>query len=161
MAKSLHTVAQQKRNLLEALRASLGVVETACQKAGVPRRTHYYWLEKDPKYAAAATEIDDVAIDFGESMLFKLMKGYDLPDTKIFLNSDSKQPITVPFRKHIGTDASAVIFFLKTRGKKRGYIEKTQVESHNKVEVMNMQVEVVPAVGGIPLARSEKEVQGV
>lgn len=161
MGKSLHTVAHQKRLMVEALRKSLGVVETACQNAGVPRRTHYDWLKKDAKYAAQLAELDDVAIDFGESQLYKLMRGYSLPDTKVFLNSDSKEPIIVPITKHIGTDASAVIFFLKTRGKARGYIEKTQVENQNKVELMNMQLEIVPAVGGIPLARSEKEVHGV
>ena len=152
-------LAQQKRTLLDALRQSLGVVETACKAAGIPRRTHYNWLKKDAKYAAEVAEIDDVAIDFGESQLYKLMRGYTLPDTKVFLNRDSMQPIIVPITKHIGTDASAVIFFLKTRGKKRGYIEKTQVETENKVQVMTMKVEIVPAVGGIPLASSEKEVQ--
>jgi hypothetical protein len=168
MGKSLHTVAQQKRNLLDALRASLGVVETACQKAGVPRRTHYDWLKKDSKYAAAVAEVDEVAIDFGESQLIKLMKGYEVPDSKVFLvdhielkggkSVTTKKPLIVPIRKHIATDASSVIFFLKTRGKKRGYIEKTQVENENKVQVMSMKVEVLPALGGIPLARSEKEV---
>jgi hypothetical protein len=144
MGKSLHTVAQQKRDLLEALRASLGVVETACQKVGVARRTHYYWLEKDPKYAAAVAEVEDVAIDFGESQLYKLMKGYQLPDSKVFLidhievnggkTVTTKKPLVVPLTKHVGTDASSVIFFLKTRGKKRGYIEKTQVEHSGAID---------------------------
>jgi len=161
MGKSLDTAAHQKKRLLAALRASLGVVETACNNAKVARSNHYLWLKKDPKYAAAVAEVDSVAVDFGETMLHKLMRGYTMDDTKVFLNSDSKKPIIVPIKKHIGTDASAVIFFLKTKGKARGYVEKTQVETESKVEVMNMQVEVVPAVGGIPLARSEKEVQGV
>ena len=120
MGKSSYTVVQQKKKLLEALRANLGVVETACKAAGVARQNHYDWLKKDTKYAAAFEEIDDVAIDFGESMLFKLMRGYTLPDSKVFLDRDTKQPIVVPITKHIGTDASSVIFFLKTRGKKRG-----------------------------------------
>jgi hypothetical protein len=68
-------------------------------------------MKKDPKYAAEVAEVDEVAIDFGESQLYKLMKGYTLPDTKVFLNSDSKQLIIVPITKHVGTDASAVIFF--------------------------------------------------
>ena len=159
MGKSLDTAAHQKKRLLAALRASLGVVETACNNAKVARSNHYHWLKKDPKYAAAVAQVDDVAVDFGETMLHKLMRGYTLPDTKVFLNSDSKQPIVVPITKHIGTDASAVIFFLKTKGKARGYVEKTQVENQNKVEVLTMKVEIVPAVGGIPLAGSEKEVQ--
>jgi hypothetical protein len=169
MGKSSLTVAHQKRLMVDALRKSLGVVETACQNAGVPRRTHYDWLKKDAKYAADVAEVDDMAIDFGESQLYKLMKGYTLPESKVFLidhievkggkTVTTKKPLTVPLTKHVGTDASAVIFFLKTRGKKRGYIEKTQVESENKVVVMNMKVEIVPALGGIPLARSEKEVK--
>lgn len=171
MARNTAHTAQQKSTMLDALRASLGVVETACKAAGVGRRTHYDWLEKDARYAAAVAEVDEVAIDFGESQLYKLMKGYTLPESKVFLvdhievkagkTVTTKKPLIVPLVKQIGTDASAVIFFLKTRGKKRGYIEKTQVETENKVEVMNMQVEVVPALGGIPLARSEKEVDGV
>lgn len=128
MGKSSLTVAQQKKKLLESLRASLGVVETACKRAGVPRRNHYDWLKKDKKYAAEVEEIEDVALDFGESQLHKLMNGYTVPDVKVFLNSDNKEPIIVPLQKHVGPDAGAVIFFLKTKGKKRGFIEKTQVE---------------------------------
>jgi len=171
MGKSSYTVVQQKKNLLEALRANLGVVETACKAAGVARQNHYDWLKKDEKYAAAVAEVDDVAIDFAESHLYKAIKGYTLPDSKVYLidhievkggkTVTTKKPLVVPITKHIGTDVTATIFLLKTKGKKRGYIEKTQVETENKVEVMNMKVEVVPAVGGIPLARSEKEVHGV
>jgi hypothetical protein len=130
--------------MLEALRASLGVVETACQKAGVGRRTHYTWLKEDEEYAAAVAEVDDVAIDFGESQLYKLMKGYTLPDSKVFMvdhiemhggkTVTTKKPLVVPVTKHIGTDASAVIFFLKTKGKKRGYVEKTQVEHSDTMD---------------------------
>jgi hypothetical protein len=160
MGKSLDTAAQQKKRLLLALRASLGVVETACNTAKVARSNHYLWLKKDPKYAAEVAEVDDVAIDFGESQLYKLMKGYTLPDTKVFLNSDSKQPIIVPITKHIGTDASAVIFFLKTRGKKRGYIERSEVTGKDGTPIAgNITVQVLPA--GPPLASSEKEVDDV
>lgn len=162
---------QQKRKLLDMLRETLGVVETACKRTGIGRTTHYRWLKADKKYAAEVFEIESVALDFGESQLHKLMNGYTLPDSKVFLVEHTefkggkavvtKKPLVVPIVKHHGPDASAVIFFLKSKGKGRGYIEKTQVESQSKVEVMNMKVEVVPAVGGIPLARSEKEVQGV
>jgi hypothetical protein len=136
------------------------VVETACQKAGVGRRTHYDWLKKDEKYAAAVAEVDDVAIDFGESQLYKLMRGYTLPDTKVFLNSYSKQPIVVPITKHIGTDASAVIFFLKTRGKKRGYVERSELTGKDGAPIAgDIKVQILPA--GPPLASSEKEVDDV
>jgi hypothetical protein len=169
MARNAAHTAQQKRKLLDELRRTLGVVETACQRTGIGRRTHYDWLEKDKKYATEVAEIDDVAVDFGETQLIKLMQGYSVPDSKVFMvdhievkagrTVTTKKPVVVPITKNFGPDASSVIFFLKTRGKKRGYIEKTQVESESKVEVMTMKVEIVPAVGGVPLARSEKEVQ--
>ncbi|GAA4362172.1 hypothetical protein GCM10023185_29850 [Hymenobacter saemangeumensis] len=133
MGKSSHTVAQQKSKLLDALRASLGVVETACKRASVPRRNHYDWLKKDKKYAAEVADIEDIALDFGESQLHKLMNGYTVPDSKVFLDRDTKEPIVVPITKHFGPDAGAVIFFLKTKGKRRGYIERTQVEHSGSI----------------------------
>jgi hypothetical protein len=128
MARDAAHTAQQKRKLLDMLKTTLGVVETACQRTGIGRRTHYDWLKKDAKYRAEVADIEDVWLDFGETQLQKLMQGYSVPDTKVFLNNDSKKPITVPITKHIGPDASAVIFFLKSKGKGRGYVEKSQVE---------------------------------
>lgn len=90
-----------KKKLLEALEKSLGVVTTACKASGIPRSSHYVWLAKDKKYKAAVEELQGVAIDFVESKLFKLIEG--------------------------GSDA-ATIFYLKTKGKVRGYVERQQFE---------------------------------
>ena len=83
MARNTEHTAQQKRKLLEALRKSLGVVETACNRVGVGRTTHYDWLKKDKKYAAEVAEIEEVAVDFGETQLHRLMQGYTTPDVKV------------------------------------------------------------------------------
>jgi hypothetical protein len=89
-----------KKAMLEALEKSLGVVTTAAKTVGIDRSTHYEWLKTDQKYRAAVESIADIALDFAESQLHKRMKD--------------------------GSDAS-VIFYLKTKGKKRGYIERTEV----------------------------------
>lgn len=96
-----------KRNLLEALEKSLGVVTTACKSVGVDRRRHYEWLKKDEKYAEAVADIKNIALDFGESQLHLRMKE--------------------------GSD-TAIIFFLKTQGKKRGYIERQEVDNTHRIE---------------------------
>lgn len=97
MADSLgHT----KKALIEALEKSLGVVSTACKAAGVSRDTHYRWLKEDPEYKDQVEELAEVAVDFAESHLHKLIKD---------------------------GNPAATIFFLKTKGKNRGYIERQEI----------------------------------
>ena len=80
---------------------SLGVVTSACKSVGVGRTTHYLWMDTDPEYKAAVEELSGVAIDFAESQLHKQIKE---------------------------GNSTATIFFLKTKGKKRGYIERQEVD---------------------------------
>jgi len=89
-----------KRGMLEALRSSLGIVTRAAEIVQIDRRTHYRWLKEDTEYAAAVDELDKVAIDFAESKLHKLIDN---------------------------GNATAIIFFLKTKGKGRGYVERQEV----------------------------------
>jgi len=46
-----------KRAMLEALEKSLGVVTTAANIVGITRKTHYDWMQKDPKYAQSVADI--------------------------------------------------------------------------------------------------------
>jgi len=89
-----------KKALVEALEKSLGVVSTACKAAGISRDTHYRWLKEDPEYKAQVEELSEVAIDFAESHLHKLIKD---------------------------GNPAATIFFLKTKGKGRGYVERQEI----------------------------------
>jgi len=90
-----------KLAMLDALEKTLGVVTSACKLVGIDRTTHYLWLKEDDAYKQAVKSIDDVAIDFAESHLHKQIKKG-------------------------GTQAT--IFYLKTKGKKRGYIEKQELD---------------------------------
>jgi len=90
-----------KKAMLEALEKSLGVVTSACKTVDIPRETHYRWLREDADYKAAVEALSDVALDFAESQLHKQIKE---------------------------GNSTATIFFLKTKGKKRGYIERQEVE---------------------------------
>ena len=93
-----------KKAMLEALRKSLGIVTTACLNAGISRETHYRWLKEDPEYKIEVEALEDVVLDFAESQLHKSINN--------------------------GSD-TATIFFLKTKGKKRGYIEKQEIINTN------------------------------
>ncbi|MFQ5786721.1 MAG: hypothetical protein ACE5H1_01945 [Thermodesulfobacteriota bacterium] len=93
-----------KKAVIEALEKSLGVVTTACKKAGVGRTQFYNWLQADQKFKQAVDEMKNVALDFAESKLFE----------NINKNREA-----------------SVIFYLKTQGKSRGYIERQEVTGAN------------------------------
>jgi len=95
----------KKEAMLEALEKSLGIVSTACKMVDVGRTTHYQWMKEDEEYKSAVNSIQDGVLDFAESHLYKLVKE---------------------------GNPAATIFFLKTKGKKRGYIERQEIEVQEK-----------------------------
>lgn len=98
-------IQQQKKMLLIALEKSLGVVTTACKSVGLDRGTFYQYYNKDADFKTAVDDIENVALDFAESQLYKqIQRG----------------------------EVSSTIFYLKTKGKGRGYIEKQQTEHTGK-----------------------------
>lgn len=116
---SLNT-AHQKNAVIDALEQSLGVVTRACKIANVGRRTFYEWMGKDPDFAQRVREVENIALDFVESQLFKQIKE---------------------------GNTAATIFYLKTKGKKRGYVEK-----------QNINVNVGTGIGDLPDADLEERV---
>ena len=96
---------QHKKAIIEALESSLGIVTSACKKVGVGRTTFYQWLKEDEEFAKQVKDIDNVALDFAETQLHQQIKD------------------NVP---------TSTIFYLKTKGKKRGYIERMETENTNK-----------------------------
>jgi hypothetical protein len=107
MSKTNKTL-QYKKALIEALEKSLGVVTTACRSVGVSRWTFYDYLKSDAEFAAQVADIENIALDFAESKLHKRIEK---------------------------DDTTAIIFFLKTKGKRRGYIEKSEVENSGKQKI--------------------------
>lgn len=107
---------QHKKAMLSALRESLGIVTTACLQAKINRWTHYDWMLKDPAYAKAVNDIADEAIDYVESKMYESIEA--------------------------GSD-TMTIFFLKTKGKSRGYVEKTESDVNMKGD-MKLEITVIP-----------------
>lgn len=91
----------KKEAVLEALEKSLGVVTTAVKSVGVARSTFYKWVNLDKDFAKKVKDIENITLDFAESQLHDQIKN---------------------------GNTSATIFYLKTRGKKRGYIEKSELD---------------------------------
>jgi hypothetical protein len=115
-----------KKGMLEALIGRLGNVTKAAQDANVGRSTHYHWMATDEGYKAAVEDITEMLIDHVEDRLLQRINGVE----GVKYGSEG-QPITY----EIPPDTTAIIFFLKTRAKSRGYIEKVQTEHSGEVAV--------------------------
>lgn len=108
-----------KKRVLECLEESRGIVTTACQNANIARSQFYEWVNTDPEFKAAVEAVNESAIDHVESKLLEKINGISMA-TK---SKEDGDPIvyTLP------PSDTAIIFFLKCRAKKRGYVERTEV----------------------------------
>lgn len=98
------TLKMKQKSMIKALKENLGNVTASCSAVGISRKTHYEWLREHPSYAKACEDIGEIVLDFAEGQLHKQIRQ--------------------------GNTAST-IFFLKTKGKERGYIERQEHEVKN------------------------------
>jgi|TARA_R100000951_G_C2637095_1_gene179656 hypothetical protein len=109
---------QHKKAIIDALEKSLGVVTTACKNVGIGRTTFYEWMKDDQEFEQEVNEIQNIALDFAESQL----------------------------HKQIGDGSTAAtIFYLKTKGKKRGYIERQEITGADGMP-NNFKVEIIDRI---------------
>jgi hypothetical protein len=127
-----------KKEILESLEKHKGIVTTACASIGLARSTYYDWVSSDPDFSAAVDEIRETAIDFVESKLMEKIEGITMLDKEM----DSE---TVTYR--LPPSDTAIIFFLKTRGKKRGYIERTEVTGKDGADLNQVTIFQLPDNG--------------
>tara|TARA_R100001163_G_C5041204_1_gene179309 strand:+ start:421 stop:774 length:354 start_codon:yes stop_codon:yes gene_type:complete len=96
-----------KNNLINALEKHLGVVTSACKEVKCNRSTFYKYYNNDSKFRDKVDELQNVALDFVESKLFNQ------------IHNDNP---------------TSTIFYLKTKGKKRGYIERQEIQHSGGIE---------------------------
>ena len=100
MSKTTKSNTLKKKAMIEALTKTLGVVTPACKQVGIARSTFDEWVKNDPEFKAEVQDVEDISLDFSESSLFRQIKN---------------------------ENTTATIFHLKTKGKKRGYIERQEI----------------------------------
>lgn len=115
--KVVNNVNTHKKQLLKALEKSKGIVSTACETVGLSRTIFYEYVNTDPEFKQAVEEINEAAIDFVESKLHEKINGVTVQT----YNSKGE-----PVIYEQPPSDTAIIFFLKTKGKKRGFVERTE-----------------------------------
>jgi hypothetical protein len=94
-----------KRQLLQALEKSLGIVTPACKDVGISRNQFYIYYNTDSDFKKAVDDINELTLDFAENQLLKKIKE--------------------------GSERS-ILFYMKYRGRKRGYSESMDITSDGK-----------------------------
>lgn len=105
-----------KKIMYDALFASFGNVSEAVKKANIGRATHYKWMNQDPEYKEAIEGLEDVTHDFVEHQLLKSINE---------------------------GDKTSIIFYLKTKAKHRGYVERQEVQHGGEIGFRPVNIEVV------------------
>jgi len=99
----------KKSEFLENLKNSAGNISIACKNTGIARKTYYEWQKEDPSFADGIEDAKEGLIDFVESKLIQQINE---------------------------GNTTAIIFFLKCRGRDRGYIERQEFSSDPQRPVM-------------------------
>ena len=103
MGKNTHNTqtATKKENFLKSLRNNLCNITEACKSANIHRQTYYGWIDKDEDFKQQCDNVEESLLDLVESKLLENINN---------------------------NDNTCIIFYLKTKGKNRGYIEKQEIE---------------------------------
>jgi hypothetical protein len=105
--------AKLKSAFIDAFQNSAGNVSIACKHIGISRNTFYEWKKSDQEFSESVEEIEEGIIDTAETMLYKAIR-------------EGK--------------TAELIFFLKTKGKKRGYIERIETEDISDREPIRVDI---------------------
>ena len=90
-----------KENFLQAYKESAENIAHACKSANINRQTYYNYLEKFDTFKKECHNIKEENIDFAESILMGEIRNKNM---------------------------TATIFFLKTIGRNRGYVERQEMD---------------------------------
>ena len=106
----------KKKAMIKALYSSFGNVSEAIrllekEEITVGRTAHYRWLEEDEEYKEAVSHSADRTLDKVEKALQKQIENGSV---------------------------QATIFYLKTKGKDRGFTEKTEIDLNATIEPIQL-----------------------
>lgn len=102
-----------EEEVIGAIQSLNGNIAAVCRGLGTNRRTFDRWMERHPNAQQALSEAREEMLDMAESSLY---------------------------RQVLNGQAWAVCFFLKTQGRKRGYIERAETFNLN-IDLNELDVE--------------------
>ena len=105
----------ENHKLIELINKAMGNQTLVAKTLGVSRQSIWKWCKDDPELQAALDQSRETMLDNAES--------------KLYSNA-------------LNGDTTSLIFFLKTQGKRRGYIEKQQIEQSGEIKMYGIDAPV-------------------
>ena len=99
--KSRRSAVKKKQDFLDIFQSALTNISLSCKMVGISRETYYRWRSEDKVFNAACYDIEESLLDKAEATLYKAVNE---------------------------GNTTELIFYLKTKGKKRGYVEQVQTD---------------------------------
>jgi len=91
---------KSKEKFLENFKLSLGNISISCEASGISRQTYYNWTKQDADFSNQCRDIEERNLDLAEMKLLNAIR-------------EGK--------------TAELLFYLKTKGKKRGYVERQEI----------------------------------
>lgn len=117
----------RKGEVAEALRQAANLKTRAAEILGVDRKTLYTYLQKHPDLEAIGDEIQETMLDVAESKMYTMING---------------------------GDKTMIIFYLKTKGRQRGYVERREIEGE-----ITTKFDKPPVFQLMPVERTEEDIE--
>tara|TARA_R110000765_G_scaffold54082_3_gene108065 strand:- start:1138 stop:1497 length:360 start_codon:yes stop_codon:yes gene_type:complete len=110
-----------EEQIKDAITKAGGFITIACKSLGCTRKTIYNYIDKYPELKEVVTDIREHYLDIAEASLIQKVKDGHTPE---------------------------LLFFLKTQGKNRGYIEKQQLDlSSGDNKINKIEIEIIKTKG--------------
>jgi len=103
-----------KNRFIDAMGKTFGNISQSCRIVKISRPMPYIWCKEDPKFKERFE-----SEDFQETFLDAI----DAKLAKLAINDENP---------------TVLIFLAKTKGKKRGYVEKSETDVNHKLEAINI-----------------------
>lgn len=117
LEKSIETRQQNrekaKKEFLEVYSQKANNIHLTCKAIGIERVTFYRWLKDDEDFREKITSLEEGDIDSAETALK---------------------------RQILDGNITAIIFYLKTKGKHRGYVERQELTGANGQKLFEVEI---------------------
>lgn len=97
-----------KKKLIKAMIKHLGIITKACEEVGISRNQFYVYYKTDEVFKKEIDDINEITLDFVEDKLFQNIKE---------------------------GDRASIMFFIKYKGRKRGYVDSSDVNISGGLDI--------------------------